>query len=109
MKMKETKYEVDGRTIQASFRIGKHIIYQIPMNVVLGTVGLSDNTLEEFIHGKKSYYPNYERALGGLLDNMVADNMSKYSVDAIKNLRQSIVEAKEEIIKEVRLQKDKLK
>ena len=106
---KETKYEIDGRTIQASFRIGKHIIYQIPMNIVLGTVGLSEKSLEEYIHGKKSYYPNYERALEGLFDNMVADNMAKHSVDAVKNLRQSIVEAKEEIIKELRLQKDKVK
>ena len=99
----------DGRTIQASFRIGKYIIYQIPLNVVLATVGLSDKSLEEFIQGRKHYYKNYECALEALFDRMVEDKMSSYSVDAVKNLRESIREAKDEIIKEVRIQKNKLK
>lgn len=109
MKTEEEKRIIEGRTIQSSLRIGKYIIYQIPMNIVLTSVGLSEKTLEEIILNKKSYHGSYEQALGVLVDRMVEDNMSKSTVDAVKNLRDSIREAKEEIIKEVRLQKYKLK
>ena len=74
-----------GRSLQSLFRVGKYAICQIPMNIVVGEIGLDGKGNERITQNTKSYHKNYDYALENLYDRLLRDKMAKSTLDLIKS------------------------
>lgn len=99
--MKATKV-LKGREKQAMFRVGKFVISQAPLNIVVSEMKLMTSGpkkgIEVINSNTSSFHASYEQALLNLLGRAVKDNMSRGNVDMLKGLIDSIEEAKTEIL-----------
>ncbi len=91
-----------GNTLQTLFRVGKYGIQQIPRNIVVGEIGLDGKCNERIIQSTKTYHSNYETALLNVFNRLLQDNMAKNTLNSMRGVLDSIEEAKQEILDELR-------
>lgn len=96
----------NGRENVGGFRVGKYIVKQVPLNIVVVELSLAvsgkNAGLEVERVNTATYHRNYEDALNNLFNRLVNDNCAESTKNSFRTVMESIKKAKEEILEAIK-------